>query len=113
MNKNIRAYGHIWPMEDFLEFKRKGMDFVLKYYNEDIDGRFCRQEKNPKWKYPRLCHDTVLWNLRRRLEAATGTGEFCYNVEYLDDKHYAVIIRTRMDSKLAKYLIEDEGYEIV
>ena len=113
MNKNIEAYGHWGDMGTFLELQRKGVDFLLKYYNEDDDGRFYRKTKQSNWKYPRLCHDTVLWKLYRRMQSACGCNYMSYNVEYLDEKNYAVIVRTKIASNMAKFLIEQEGFELV
>lgn len=113
MNKNIEAYGHWHDMGTFLESQRKGIDFLLKYYNEDNDGRFYRETRQSNWKYSRLCHDTVLWKLYRKMQLVCGYNDMSYNVEYLDDKNYAVIVRTKITSKMAKFLIEEEGFELV
>lgn len=113
MNKNTEAYGHHIDMGSFLDLKRKGVDFLLKYYNEDTDGRFYRTTKRSDWKFPRLCHDTVLWDLYRRMQVACGSNYMSYNVEYLDEKNYAVIVRTKIESNMARWLMESEGFELV
>jgi hypothetical protein len=93
-----------YTLEDLLN--RKDVTCLVNYIPKD--GRpFEAYEKKPNWKYRRLRHDTVSYELQKKVENILGYGgiSFCWICNEEPDA-WELIVRVKKGSRMEKAYLD-------